>query len=152
LHFAFERLLEPAIGRTSDQHLEVTVVYTAIPETLAALRRAAILAGSLNARIKLLVPQVVPYPLPLTSPPVLIDFNERRFLVVARQMPVETTARIYLCRDRMDALTTVLRPNSVVVIGARRSWWFGEARRLARRLERAGHEVILADMERDANG
>ena len=43
---------------------------------------------------------MVPYPLPLTSPPVLLDFSERQFRVLASQSPVETIVRIYLCRDR----------------------------------------------------
>ena len=57
-----------------------------------------------------MVPQVVPYPLPLESPPVLIDWNERRFRVIADESPVETTVRIYLCRDRLETLTAVLKP------------------------------------------
>jgi len=47
-----------------------------------------------RARITLLVPQIVPYPLPLTSPPILLDFNERRFRLIAEQAPVETTVRL----------------------------------------------------------
>jgi hypothetical protein len=35
----------------------------------------------------MIVPQIVPYPLPLTSPPVLVDFNERRLRVIASKLP-----------------------------------------------------------------
>ena len=46
------------------------------------------------------MPQIVPYPLPLSSPPVLVDFNERRLRVIASNCRVETRVSIYLCRDR----------------------------------------------------
>jgi hypothetical protein len=57
---------------------------------------------------------------------------------------VETTVRIYLCRDRVEALTAVLRPHSLIVIGNGGSWWPSEEKRMARKLRRAGHEVVFA--------
>jgi hypothetical protein len=159
LSFAFEKLLEPAAGRPGHtdggsvgHRLNVSVVFTSVPATLAALRKAAALAASLNACLTLVVPQVVPYPLPLSSPPVLVDFNERRFRVIASQIPVETTVRVYLCRERWEALTTVLRPHCLVVVGAPRRWWPTKEMRLAKRLKRAGYEVIVAGMEQEKNG
>ena len=95
----------------------------------------------------LVAPQVVPYPLPLTSPPVLLDWNERRLRVIANQSAVETIVRIYLCRDCWQALAQVLRPHSLVVVGGRERWWPTREGRLARRLRRAGHEVILTRTE-----
>ena len=76
----FEKHLTPATGRPglpetgrNDSRLEISVVFTSVESTLAALRHAGVLAHRLAGRITLLVPQIVPYPLPLTSPPVLID-------------------------------------------------------------------------------
>ena len=43
--------------------------------------------------------------MPITSPPVLLDFSERRFRVLAEESPVDTTVQLYLCRDKWDALT-----------------------------------------------
>jgi hypothetical protein len=93
------------------------------------------------------VPQPVPYPLPLESPPVLLDWNERRFRVIASESPVETTVRIYLCRDRLETLASVLNSGSIVVLGARKKWWPTAEARLARSLRKAGHEVIVAELE-----
>jgi len=109
------------------------------------LREAGRLASRLNASLTLVVPQIVPYPLPLTSPPVLLGFNERRFRIVSGQSPVETTVRIYLCRDRDAMLRDVLPPHSVVVIGGRKRWWPTAEKRLANWLRRGGHEVILIE-------
>src|SRR6185436_19358236 len=99
--------------------------------------------------ITLLVPQVVPFPLPLESPPVLLDWNERRFRVIASESPVDTTVRLYLCRDRRETLLSVLKPHSLVVVGGRRRrwWWPTSEEGLAKMLLRAGHEVIFAGTE-----
>jgi hypothetical protein len=131
---------------TGNHHLEISVVFTSAEFTVTALRRAAALAGKLDAHITLIVPQVVPFPLPLASPPVLLDFQEARLREIASNSPVETVVRIYLCRSRWEVLQTVLEPHSLVVLGARTEWrWFTRERRLARKLRRAGHEVIVAE-------
>jgi hypothetical protein len=151
---AFERVISPLPGHTTppaiqkaESRLNVAVVFTSVESTLAALRKAGALADRLNGRITLLVPQVVPFPLPLTSPPVLLDWSERRFHVIASESPVETTVRIYLCRDGLEALRTVLSPHSLVVVGGRKRWWPTAEKRLARQLRRAGHEVIFTETE-----
>jgi hypothetical protein len=151
---ALERLLAPETGHPAhapesgaDSQMEVSVVFTSVKATLAALRTAGALAHRLRSRITMVVPQIVPYPLPLTSPPVLLDFSERQFRVLAGQSPVETTVRIYLCRDRLDALLLMLKPRSLVVIGGRRRWWPTADARLIRQLRRAGHEVVFAETE-----
>ena len=153
MSLAFEKTLKPATGHPppaipeSQPRLEIAVVFTSIEPTLAALRKAGSLADRLNGRVTLLVPQVVPFALPLTSPPVLLDWNERRFRVIASESPVETAVKIYLCRDRLDTLTAVLNPRSLIVIGGRKRWWPTAERRLARKLRRSGHEVIFTEME-----
>jgi len=149
-----EKILVAAAGHpaqpaaTEIQHkLNIDVVFTSVEATLAALKEAAKLADHLDAHLELVVPQVVPYPLPIESPPVLIEFNERRFREIAGQSPVETTVRIYLCRDGAETLASVLRPGSLVVLGGRRRWWPTRETRLARRLRKAGHEVVFKEME-----
>ena len=123
------------------------MIFTSAESTLAALKEAGALASSLGARITLLVPQVVPFPRPLESPPVLIEFNERRFRILANQIAVETSVRIYLCRDGLETLTSVLSPGSIVVLGGRKRWWPTREKKLARRLRRAGHEVVFKETE-----
>jgi hypothetical protein len=155
MSLALEKLVIPGTAQPAtsgseytDQKLNISVIFTSVESTLAALRKAASLAASLGARITILAPQIVPYPLPLESPPVLLDWNERRFRVIASESPVETTVRLYLCRDDVEALKGALRPRSVVVIGGRkRRWPFTREKRLAATLRRAGHEVIFSELE-----
>jgi hypothetical protein len=130
--------------------IEVVVIHTSIPATLVALKTAATLAKGLSARIRLVVPQVVPYALPLEAPPVPASVAERRFRTIAEEVTVETTVEIVPCRDIGSALETLLRSRSLVVLGARSSrccslGWPNAETRLARRLRSLGHQVVLAD-------
>ena len=128
--------------------LNIFVLFTSVGATLAALKHAGELAASLGARITLLAAQVVPYPLPLDSPPVLVELNEHRFRVIASQSPLETQVHIYLCRDWVATLTSILNPGSLILLGGRkRRWWPTQDQALARTLRRAGHEVIFKKTE-----
>ena len=145
------RLTAPAVpagvAETAKDRLNIIVVFTSMGTTTAALKKAGSLAESLGAQISLIVPQVVPFPLPLTSPPVLLDFQEKRFQEIASQCPVDVNVQLYLCRDAMETLKTVLKPHSLIVLGGRKRWWpTGEAR-LARKLQKAGHEVVVTEAD-----
>jgi hypothetical protein len=154
MSLAIERILAPATGRparpiheSANQKLNISVVFTSVESTLIALKEAGNLANSLGASIMLVVPQVVPYPLDLETPPVLVEFNENRFRVLASQSPVETSVQIYLCRDRFETLISVLKPGSIVILGGPKRWFPTKDERLARRLRRAGYEVIFKETE-----
>ena len=154
MSLAIEKLLAPATGRPAlplgeeaDQKLNIAVVFTSVESTLPALKEAGNLANSLGARIKLVVPQVVPYPLPLETPPILVEFNENRFRVMASQSPVETSVQVYLCRDRFETLVSVLKAGSIVVLGGKKRWWPTKDELLARQLRRAGYEVLFKETE-----
>jgi len=95
---AEQRVVRPAAGypirpepEASEPRLNISVVFTSVESTLAAMKKAGALASSLGARIALLVPQVVPYPLPLDNPPIAREWNENRFEELAIESPVETT-------------------------------------------------------------
>ncbi len=147
-----ERLPIPAIGLPAfpkrdetNRRLEIVVVHSSVQATLTALTRAADLAKGLNARLRLVMMNVIPYPLPLDRPPVRRDFNERRLVEIASASPIETTVHLCMCRQRLETLIALLRPHSLVVIGGRKTWWPTKEEKLARELRRAGYEVILAE-------
>ena len=140
-----QAVVEPPEGQP-DSPLEVVVLHTTTKGTLRALKTAACIAQGLAARIRLLVPQAVPYPLPLDSPSIPKEFTERRFQTVASEAGVETRIDIRLCRDRWVLLESALKPRSLVVLSGRRSWWPTSESRLAGRLRRLGHQVVFADL------
>jgi|SRR5579871_4281901 len=132
---------------SAEPKLNITVIFTSVRSTLAALQAAGRWASRLGARITLLAPQVVPYPLPLASPDVEQHFSERKFQVLAEESKVETSVQLLWCRDPRETIVAALAPHSLVVVGSRRSWLPTNDKRLARHLRRAGHEVIVTETE-----
>jgi hypothetical protein len=126
--------------------LEVFVVFTDTPGTLAALQTADRLAKRLEARLRLVMPYEVPYALPLTAPAVPVGFLEGQLRTLASEVPMEIAAQIYLCRDRRRTLRVVLKARSLVIVGGRKRWWPTPAQRLARVLNEDGHHVIFAEL------
>jgi hypothetical protein len=137
----------PADG-SGERRFEISVVFTSLEATAESMRIASGLAKGLNAHISLIATQVVPYPLPLDHPQVSREFCERGLRELANESPVDTTVSLYLCRDRLATLGTVLKRDAIVIIGGRRKWWPTREKRLAGEIRRSGHEVIFAEMTR----
>ena len=140
------RPVSPSATNRSDGQLEVAVIFTCPEATIRALRRTGALLRGLNARIDLIATQTVPYPLAVDNPPISVGFSEARLLDVARRSQVETTVSLYLCRSRLQMLTSVLNRGSLVVLGTRKTWLPTWEQKLARKLECAGHRVILVEL------
>jgi hypothetical protein len=131
--------------------IKILVLYTGFQQTLAAVRCAAELACGLDARIEMLVTEVVPYPLPIDAPPVVQMFSTRRYQTLIEQSGIETSIHVCLCRDRREALEAVLEPGSIVVIGARRRMWPTKEYRLGQWLRKRDHRVIFVEPKADAS-
>ena len=136
---------EPISGVT-EEGLEVFVIFTDTPGTLTALEMAEGLAQKLEAHIRLLMPYEVPYTLPLTRPPVPVEFLEGQVRDLAGKTRLEVVAHIYLCRDKRRALECLLRPHSLIVVGGKKRWWPNSAQKLAQSLQKDGHHVIFAEL------
>jgi hypothetical protein len=136
-----------------DSKLEINVVFTSFPNTMAALRTACELARQLEARIRLLVVQTVPLSWSLECPPVSLKFIKERCRKMALQCVEvgEVKIDVYLCWEKMQALRQALRPRSLVAVGGRRRWWKTREQKLTRTLQAEGHRVVFADT-RDVYG
>jgi hypothetical protein len=110
---------------------------------MQSMHRAAALVTGLNGHISLLDLQTVPHQLPLDHPPVSLDFAKHRLVAIANASSVETTACVYLCRCPVEALMSVLKAGSLIVIGCRNRWWPTWETKLARKLQHAGYEIVL---------
>ena len=116
--------------------------------TIAALATADRLARQLDLSLTLLVPQVVPYRIPITRPAVAIDHTRRAVLSMISASVVNAHAisvQICFCRDRIECLTRWLGAGSIVLLGGRNYWWRRRERRLGRVLRAMGCEVVFAD-------
>jgi hypothetical protein len=101
----------------------------------------------LNARIEVVLAQVVPYPLPIDEPQVPPSFLMKRLKTLVENAEVEASIRVYLCRDPREALALALPPRSVIVIGERHRWWRTKERRLGLWLKDRGHLVLFVKRE-----
>ena len=128
-----------------DSNLQLHVIFTGLKETEASLDAAGQLARDLGGRVTLLVADVVPYPLELDRPSVPAEFTEKQLSQLAGKQEVETTVKVFLCRDRNQTIRQALIPNSIVVIGSRKRWWPTPEQWLASLLRRDGHQVIVLD-------
>ena len=128
----------------SDSYLRIAVVFTDFEETGTALKAAAKLSLGLRAAIDLIVPQVVPFPLPLAEPPVPTSFTLRRLDDLASAANVEPDILVYLCRDVIQTLAHVLKTYSVIMVGSKKRRLAAKPKHLAKALRRKGLPVILA--------
>jgi hypothetical protein len=145
----------PCPGVESDSGpLRVIVVFTTIEGTLAALKSAARFAKALSAEITLVVTQVVYFRYPMESPPVSANFLHYLCVALTEELEIDGDAvniDIHFCREQVPCLEFALKPRSVVVIGARKSWWRKSERKLERALKRMGHDVLLVSDEANDN-
>ena len=136
-------LIEPS--RFESEKLRINVLFTDFAATEVALRCALELAIGLEAEINIIVPHVVPYPLDLESPAVALEFTCTRLRMLAGPVRADPYVYVYLCRDVMDLLRTILPAHSIVVLGSRKQWlakW--RTGRITRKLTNNGCQIILA--------
>ena len=157
-NIAIARPARPSVGSESaggsqPRRLEVNVIFTDPHATAAALKTAGSLARDLGACIRVRAAIAVPYALPLDKPPVSVGFIEELLSDLVCRLELDTfepSVHLYLCRDQIETLLRVLRPNSLVVIGGRNRWWPTAERRIARILQSKGHRVVRLGLMRNA--
>ena len=132
----------------ADSAFEVVVVFTNVSETLVALGSAARLAHGLGARVRLVAPQIVPFPAPLEQPPVDPAFAERKLRLIAERFPIELAITICLCREWEAGVLQSVKPGAIVLLGAAKGGWRSRKQRsLAGTLRHRGHQVILSESD-----
>jgi hypothetical protein len=144
--FPREAKVNVSTNGVTEKELEVFVIFTDAPGALSALQLAEGLAHKLEAQIRLLMPYEVPYPLPLTKPPVPVEFLEGQLRDLAGKTELEVTAHIYLCRDKKRTLECILGLDSLIVVGGKKRWWPTPGQKLAQSLQKGGHHVIFAEL------
>ncbi len=113
-----------------------------------ALEAANRMGTGLQSAIRVLKVQVVPYPLQIERSPVVLDFLKAQLQKLQSALPVR--AEILLTRDFEPALEGALNQHSIVVLASHARPWRTRTERLADRLRRAGHTVVMVKEGNDA--
>jgi hypothetical protein len=126
----------------SNNGLKVSVLFTDYEATRESLMSACSLAARLNAIIEVVAAEVVPYPMPLDSPP-STPFRclIRSFEASLDEYSVKAELRVFLCRNQLEALKHILKPNSPILMAIGRSNPIRDEM-LARNLRYSGYDVI----------
>ena len=143
-----EHLADAAQCRPRPQTLSVNVVYTRPEATAAALRAAESFARDLETTIHIRAMIAVPRQLAMDSGYISIKWLAQTLdglVKCACSNRCEFVLHIHLCRSRIDALLTLLKPYSLLVIGGRRRLWPSFEGRLCRAVRRAGHSIAFVD-------
>jgi|HubBroStandDraft_2_1064218.scaffolds.fasta_scaffold727476_1 hypothetical protein len=121
--------------------LDLVVPFTNPELTRTALDAANGMGTGLNATLRLIKVQVVPFPLELDQSPVYIQFLKDQMAQFRSDLPV--AGEIRLAREFEQGLLGTLGRESVVILATPRRPWTTRNERLARTLRRAGHKVVL---------
>jgi hypothetical protein len=140
------RELKQNQSRPIDAALDVVVLFTSVESAEVALKQAEELTRGMKSGIRLICPQIVPYPLPLERPSVNLRHLRNEMSHVSRCAGLEPECEIILARDLKSALETALKPKSIVVLATRRRLWRTQEEKLKIKCEKAGHEVVLSYM------
>ena len=129
---------------------EKGIVWAVVPFTTPKLTKAAlqqaVLCSDLEVHVALVDVQVVPFPCPLDQPPVDKEYSRCRLEDFISEIGLPGRADVVYTRDWINGFHQALEPNSLVVLSTKARWWPTRERRLARALEKAGHQVVLHQM------
>ena len=128
--------------------LDVVIPFTTAELTRAALEAANRMAGGLNAKLRLIRIQLVPYPMDLRQSPVYIEFLKNQLAQFESSLP--TAGEVRLAREFEPGLEGALRTDSLVILATRKRLWRTRTERIAAALRRAGHKVVLIVEKRNA--
>jgi hypothetical protein len=140
-----ELQIDPGTLATSEpvDELEVVVPYTEWAVTDALLKRAASLTAGLNVRLKLIAVHAIPYPDTFACPTAVHAHLVEQLVDLASRSPLPVDAQVVLARSREEGFRYILKPESTVLVGARKHFWRTAEESLAKTLVADGHKVAL---------
>jgi hypothetical protein len=121
--------------------LDLVVPFTTPDLTQAALDAASGFGKQLDATIRLVKIQLIPYPLDLSQSPVPVQFLKAQLKSLSSGL--HTDCEIRFARDAEQGLMGALHEDSVVILARRRRLWRTHTERLAAKLRKAGFRVLM---------
>ena len=122
--------------------LSVVIPYTNPDLTQAALRHAGV-CTDLNVHVSLVDVQVVPFPSPVNQPPIDREFSRQRLAALLTATSMQGRGEVMYVRDWLEGFRSVLKPQSLVILAAKKRLWRTREEKLADWLQKAGHQVML---------
>ena len=123
--------------------LDLVVPFTTPELTRSAVEAADRMGAGLNAAIRLVKVQVVPFPMDLSQSPVYIDFLKEQLSQFKTELPA--AGEIRLSREFEPGLEGTLTGDSLVILATKKRPWRTHTERLAASLRHSGHNVILIE-------
>lgn len=134
------KVLEPVRHQAE---LDLVVPFTTPELTRSAVEAADRMGAGLNAAIRLVKVQVVPFPMDLSQSPVYIDFLKEQLTQFKTELPA--AGEIRLAREFQPGLEGTLTSDSLVILATKARPWKTRTERLAASLRHNGHNVILIE-------
>jgi hypothetical protein len=132
-------------GATAFEQLRIVVPYTGWDTTSAALRAGTTLGSRLAVGVDLIAVQVIQFPCMLATDS-RTTFLNTHMSRLAAQSQLRIRLILAVTRDCNFAYQCLMRPRSLVIVGARQRLGLSREERLARSLERAGHHVVRIEV------
>ncbi|HWF11572.1 MAG TPA: hypothetical protein VG297_24055 [Bryobacteraceae bacterium] len=121
--------------------LDLVIPVTTPDLTRAALAAANRMGAGLNATLRLIKIQVVPFPMDLHQSPVYLDFLRSQLVRYESELPI--AAEIRLSRELEPGLVGTLTRNSIVVLATGKRLWRTRTEGLAAVLRKEGYRVVV---------
>lgn len=134
-----ESLLPEREAERTEAELDLVVPFTTPALTRAAIQAAEQLGGGLEASIRLVKLQLVPYQ--VEESPIDIGFLQQQLAAYSSKLPIQ--ALILLTREVEAELMHLLRPESIVVLATQKSLFPTRTEWLARKVRQAGYRVVV---------
>ena len=136
-----QAVVETTHAERQEARLDLVVPFTTPELTLAALNAANRLGEELDAGVRLVKIQVVPWPLDLMQSPVPAEFLKDQLERFASALPMKREIRF--AREFEPGLLGALNEHSVVILATRKRPWRTRTERLAAQLRRHGYNVVI---------
>jgi hypothetical protein len=136
--------IKVADAQASDS-LDLVVPFTTPGLTRAAFEAVNRMGDGLNAAVRLVKVQVVPWQLDIGRSPVYLDFLKDQLERFQSDLPLAREIR--LARELEAGLAGALRSDSIVILATRKRPWKTRTERLAQWLRREGYRVVLVSQD-----
>jgi hypothetical protein len=124
-----------------EARLDLVIPFTTPELTMAAVQAANRLGEGLDAGIRLLKIQVVPWPLQLNQSPVPKEFLTAQLQRFGSPVPMKREIRF--AREFEPGLRGALNEHSLVILATHKRPWRTRTEHLAAQLRRDGYNVVI---------